>query len=125
MGSDRSFGLVFSGFFLLIALFPLTGGGGLRWWAVAVSAAFAVMAFVRPSWLRPLNVLWFRFGLLLNRIVSPVVMGILFFLVVTPIGVLRRIRNPDPLRQQFDTGSASYWLKVDQSQPKSSMRRQF
>lgn len=125
MGSDRSFGLVFAAFFLIVAIFPLIGGGGPRWWAAAVAAVFLVAAQVAPARLRPLNRLWFRFGLLLNRIVSPVVMGILFFAVVTPTGLVRRLRNPDPLRQRFKPEASSYWIDMPDAGPKSSMRRQF
>lgn len=123
MGSDRSFGLVFAVIFALVGLFPLTGGGGARWWALAVAAVFLLAALAASRLLRPMNRLWFRFGLLLNRIVSPVVMGVLFFGVVTPTGLVRRLFVADPLRQRLDPSASSYWIEV--SGPKTSMRRQF
>jgi hypothetical protein len=126
MGSERSFGLVFSAVFTIVALFPLLGDGGVRWWALAIAAAMLAIGLCRPGLLRPLNRLWFRFGLLLNRIVSPVVMGILFFLTVTPVGLVMRLRNRDLLRQRFDPGAKSYWIEIDrETAARSSMRQQF
>lgn len=125
-GSDKSFGLVFSGFFAVIAVFPLLGGGGLRLWALAISAAFLAVALLAPKWLHRLNILWFRFGMLLSRIVSPIVMGILFYLTVTPVGLVMRAFRSDPLRKSFDADAPSYWIKVDRDQQAaSSMRNQF
>lgn len=126
MGSDRSFGFVFAAVFAIVAAFPLTGGGGVRWWAFAVSAGFLVVALVQPSLLRPLNRVWFRFGFLLGRIVSPIVMAIIFFVTVTPVGMIVRLRNPDLLKLAFDRTATSYWIPVGREKsPQSSMRRQF
>ena len=126
MGSDRAFGLVFAGVFAIVALVPLISGGGPRWWALAVAAGFAALALARPAVLRPLNRLWFRFGLLLHRIVSPIVMGVLFFLTVTPIGLAMRLRHRDLLRQKLDRKAASYWVEIDpEESSKGSMRNQF
>ena len=83
--SDRSFGLVFAAVFTIIGLWPLISSSGVRWWSLAIALVFAGVAFARPSLLAPLNLLWTKFGLLLNRIVSPLVMGLLFFVVITPI----------------------------------------
>ncbi len=126
MGSERSFGIVFCIVFVIVALFPLTGDGSIRWWSLAIAAVFLGTAFVAPDVLRPLNRLWFRFGLLLNKIVSPIVMGILFFLTVTPIGLIMRLWKRDPLKQEFDAGVESYWIIVDSEHAeKSSMKNQF
>lgn len=126
MGSERSFGFVFTVVFLIVALWPALFGNAPRLWAVGAAAAFAAATLVAPRGLKPLNAIWFRFGLLLNRIVSPVVMGILFFLTVTPTGLLRRIRNGDPLKQKIDKSAESYWIAVDRDAvSRSSMRKQF
>ena len=126
MGSERSFGQVFAGVFLVVALFPLTGDGGVRIWALVVAGAFAVVAFSAPHLLRPLNRLWFRVGLLLNKIVSPIVMGVIFFLTVTPIGLIRRAQNDDPLNQKLDPDMETYWIAVDpEYAERSSMKKQF
>lgn len=126
MGSERSFGLVFAAVFLIIALSPLTGDGGVRIWALAVGGAFAVAALAAPDILRPLNRLWFRLGLVLNKIVSPIVMGIIFFLTVTPIALIRRARNGDPLKQKLEPDAETYWMAVDpEHAARSSMKKQF
>ena len=126
VGSERSFGLVFAAVFLIIALFPLLGDGGVRLWSVGVAAVFAGLGLFLPKSLTPLNKLWFRFGLLLNKVVSPIVMGILFFLTVTPIGLIRRLFVKDPLNQRLDPDAKSYWIEVDREQAaQTSMKNQF
>ncbi len=108
--SDRAFGIVFAVVFLIIGVLPLAFGGTVRIWSLAVSAAFLAIAFLRPVLLAPLNRLWTRFGLLLHKIVSPVVLGIMFFAVITPMGLLRRALVKDPLRLRFDRQARSYWV---------------
>ena len=108
--SDRSFGIVFAVVFLLIGLWPLLDGGAVRWWSLAVAFVFAVLAAVRPSVLAPVNRLWLRLGLLLNRIVSPLVMAVLFYLIITPFGFFMRLTGKDPLRLKYDPGARSYWI---------------
>jgi hypothetical protein len=126
VGSDRSFGVVFAIVFLLVAGYPLIGGGSLRVWALVVAAVIGVLAAIKPSWLHFPNVLWFKIGLALNWIVSPIVMGVIFFLTVTPIGLVRRATRPDPLRQKFDESLTSYWIaRSEEAGEASSMRNQF
>lgn len=126
MGSDRSFGFVFAAVFAIIGFFPLWGGGEVRSWALLVALAFLLLAFLRPGLLHPLNRLWFKFGMLLSMVVSPIVMGILFFVTVTPIGLLVQFFKKDPLKQNFDPAAKSYWIEVDQeASENSSMRNQF
>jgi hypothetical protein len=125
-GSDRSFGLVMAAAFLLIA-------GAKLWhaapsWPIfaAVSALFAAAALVVPAWLAPLNRLWFRFGLVLHKVVGPVVMAGVFFAVVTPIGLLMRVCGQRPLPLGFDAAARSYWLaRTQPTAPPGSMRRQY
>ena len=128
MGSERGFGLVFAFVFAVIAFWPLVfgQGGGLRIWALIVALVFLVAAYAAPQVLKPLNRIWFLFGLLLGKIVAPIVMGIIFFVTVTPIGIIRRMFIPDPLNQTFRPEAESYWITRDPEQlASSSMRKQF
>lgn len=125
MGSEKGFGIVFAVVFAIIALWPLVfHGNPVRLWALAVAAAFLAIAFFAPQILKPLNKVWFKFGMLLSMIISPIVMGIIFFVTVTPIGLIRRMKNPDPLNQEFDADADSYWITRDASSM-NSMRKQF
>jgi predicted membrane metal-binding protein len=108
--SDRSFGIVFAVFFTIVGLWPLLGQGAVRWWALAIALAFAVVSAVRPALLAPLNRLWFKFGLLLNQVVSPIVMGLLFFLVITPFALVMRAKGKDLLHLKRDPAARSYWI---------------
>lgn len=123
--SDRGFGLVFAGVFLVVGLWPLVGGQALRWWALAVAAACLGLALVRPETLAPLNRLWTRFGLLLHTVMNPLILGLLFFLVMTPIGMLRRLVRPDPLSLRADPAKASYWIARDEPAGDGGMENQF
>lgn len=127
MGSERSFGIVFGVVFLLIALFPLWKGGDVRLWALAVSAVFVALAFIYPKILSPLNKLWFKFGLLLGKIMTPIVMGFLFVVTFVPMGlIVRFIAKKDLLRLKLEPASDSYWIKRDPPGPEpSTMERQF
>lgn len=124
--SDRSFGFVFAAVFLIIALYPLLNAQGVRIWAIAVSGVFLLLAMFLPKVLAPANRLWTKFGLLLHNIVSPIALGILFFLVVTPTGLLLRFFKKDPLRLRFDSAADSYWIKRDPPGPAAdSLNNQF
>ncbi|MCU0935257.1 MAG: SxtJ family membrane protein [Gammaproteobacteria bacterium] len=124
--SNRSFGWVFTAFFLILALLPLLGGGGVRYWALAASAGMAAVTLVRPSLLEAPNRLWGRFGLWLGRIVSPVMTGVVFYGVVTPIGLLMRLVGKDVLRLRRDPAATSYWIVRDPpGPPPQSMSDQF
>ena len=124
--SDRSFGLVFAGVFLLIAAWPLWHGATPRWWAAGVAATFAVIAVMKPTLLASLNRLWIKLGLLLGKLVSPVALGILFYGVFFPIGIVMRIAGKDPLRLKRDADAASYWIaRKPPGPPPDSMTHQF
>jgi len=126
MSSDRSFGLVFAAFFLLVALAPLVQGGAARPWAAAMSLLFLAVALTRPAVLAPLNRLWFRLGLLLHRIVSPLVFGLVFYGVLTPLGLLMRAAGKYPMRADFLPQNASYWIERRPAGPApGSMKQQF
>jgi len=122
IGSNRSFGIVFFIFFLIIAIYPLIKDGELRLWSLFISIVFLFLGLVNSKILNPLNKLWFKFGIFLGKIISPLVMGIIFFLVVTPIGLLMRLLNKDLLNLRFNNNS-SYW--IEKTEPKSKMKNQF
>ena len=112
--------------FLLIGGAPLAGGGEPRWWAVAAGAAVAVLTAVRSQALAPLNAAWHRFGLALAGIVNPVVMGVLFFVVLTPTALLMRAFGKDPLRLARDPAAPTYWIPREPPGPAAgSLRNQF
>jgi hypothetical protein len=124
--SDRSFGLVFAGAFLLITAWPLLHGATPRWWASGVAAVFALVAVMRPTLLAGLNRLWIKLGVFLGKLVSPIALGVLFFGVLVPIGVLMRLAGKDPLRLKCDAGAASYWIpRKPPGPPPDSMTNQF
>ena len=122
IGSNRSFGIVFFVVFLIIATFPLMNGDELRLWSLTISVVFLFLGLINSKILNPLNKLWFKFGIFLGKIISPLVMGIIFFLVVTPIGLLMRLLNKDLLKLKFNNNS-SYW--IEKNEPKSKMKNQF
>jgi hypothetical protein len=124
--SDRSFGLVFAVFFLIVGLLPLLHGQVLRIWALPLAAGFLVVAMIVPGILSPLNRLWTRFGLLLHSIVSPFALAILFYGVVTPTGLLMRLFGKDTLRLRPDKNAASYWIERTPPGPEpDSLKNQF
>ena len=122
ISSNRSFGLVFFVVFLLIAFYPLINQGEIRIWSVLISLLFLILGIINSKILTPLNKVWFKFGIFLGKLISPVVMGIIFFLVVTPIAFLMRMLNKDLLNLKFNKKS-SYW--IEKTDPKSTMKNQF
>ena len=122
ISSNRSFGTVFFIVFLLIALYPLLKGNDLRIWSLVISFIFLALGLVNSKILTPLNRLWFKFGLLLGRFISPLVMGIIFFIVVTPTGIIMRLFKKDLLNLKYNK-KESYW--INKSGPKSKMKNQF
>ena len=122
IGSNRSFGIVFFVIFLIIATYPLINGDELRLWSLIISIIFLLLGLVNSKILNPLNKQWFKFGIFLGKVISPLVMSIIFFLVVTPIGLLMRLLNKDLLNLKFNNNS-SYW--IEKTEPKSKMKNQF
>ena len=122
ISSNRSFGIVFFIVFLLIALYPLTHGGEIRIWSLIISLIFLILGLLNSKILAPLNKIWFKFGILLGKIVSPLIMGIIFFLVVTPIGFIMRLLGKDVLNLKYKKNK-SYW--IEKKGPKSKMKNQF
>jgi len=121
--SPKSFGIVFSIVFLIVALYPLANSEDLRIWALIVSAIFLLLAFVAPNVLSLPNKLWFKFGILLGSIIAPIVMALVYFLTVLPTGIVMRLLGKDLLRQKIDKNAKSYW--IDRTEPVGSMKNQF
>ena len=122
ISSNRSFGIVFFIFFLIIALYPLLNNQNIRLWSLIISMIFLILGLLNSNFLRPLNKIWFRFGLLLGKVVSPLIMSIIFFLVVTPIGIFMKVLGKDLINLKFNN-KKTYW--IEKSGPKSKMKNQF
>jgi hypothetical protein len=124
--SDRSFGLVFAAVFLLIAAWPVLDGTAPRSWALGVAVVLALIAMLRPKLLARPNRWWIKLGLFLGKVVSPVALGVLFYGVLVPTGVLMRLAGKDPLRVKQDREAASYWIERTPPGPSpDSMTNQF
>ena len=122
ISSNRSFGVVFFIVFLLIALYPVINNEEIRAWSLIVSLIFLVLGLLNSKILNPLNQIWFKFGILLGRIISPFIMAIIFFFVVTPIGLIMRTLGKDILNLRYNT-KKTYW--IEKTGPKSKMKNQF
>ena len=122
IGSNKSFGIVFSVVFFIIAIFPILNNDNIRVWSLVISLIFLVLGLINSKLLSPLNKIWFKFGLILSKVVSPLIMGIIFFLVVTPIGILMRILKKDLLNLKYNNKN-TYWIK--KKEPESTMKNQF
>jgi hypothetical protein len=124
--SNRAFGLVFTGFFVLVALAPLVRGAPVRTWALMLAAAFLVAALAFPRALAPLNRAWTLLGDLLHRVTTPIALAVLFFGVVTPTAFLMRLLGKDPLRLRRAPAEMSYWIeRVPPGPEPDSLRNQF
>ena len=124
--TERSFAHVFAGVFALVALLPLVHGGAWRPWALGVSAVFLALGYGAPMILRPLNKLWFKFGLLLHAIINPVVLGAMFFVAVTPMALVMRLAGKKLLNMDYEPAAKSYWIeRKPPGPPPESVRRQF
>ena len=122
ISSNQSFGIVFFIVFLIISIFPLLNDEIIRIWSLIVSIIFLILGLLNSRLLTPFNILWFKFGIFLGKIVSPVVMGIIFFIVVTPIALLMKMLKKDLLNLKFNK-DYSYWIKKNEI--KSKMKNQF
>ena len=123
ISSNRNFGIVFFVVFLIVSLWPLIHGELIRIWSIIISLFFLILGLMNSKLLTPLNQLWFKFGIILGAIVAPIVMGVVFFLVVTPTGVVMRIMGKDLLRKRYDKKKETYWIKRDKSV--GTMKQQF
>ena len=123
ISSNRSFGFLFFVVFFVISLWPLKSQGDLRLWAIILSLVFLVLGVLNSKFLTPLNKLWFKFGILLGSIVSPIVMGTVFFIVVTPVGLIMRFLGKDLLRINRNKTISTYWINRDKQE--KTMKKQF
>ena len=121
LGSNRGFGLVFFSVFLIISLYPLIYNEDIKLWSLFIAIIFLILGLINSKILSPLNKLWFRFGLFLGKIISPLIMGIIFFLVVTPIGFIMRLLKKDLINLKYNNNK-SYWIK---KLAQSKMKNQF
>ena len=120
--SNRGFGIVFFIVFLLVAFYPLINSGEIRIWSLTISMIFLILSLLNSKTLTPLNNIWFKFGIFLGKIISPLIMGVIFFFVVTPIGLIMRLLRKDLLNLKYNKDK-SYWIK--NNGPKSKMKNQF
>ena len=120
--SNRSFGFVFAALFFLIGIYPIIYSDELRIWSLIIATLFLFLGAINSKILNPLNFLWFKFGMYLGKIISPLIMGIIFFLVVTPIGLLMKMFKKDLLDLKYNS-KKTYWIK--KTGPKSKMKNQF
>lgn len=125
LGSDRKFGLTFAIIFALFGFAPLLHHNSPRWLLIAVAAGFGGVAMLAPALLAPLNRAWFKLGLLLSRVVNPLVMGLMFFGAVTPLGWIMRKRGIDLLNLKLDPAASSYWVKRDARAESGALTKQF
>ncbi len=124
--SDRGFGFVFAVVFVVIALWPLTAGGGVRIWSLILAAVILGLALIRPALLHPFNRAWTWFGLMLHKVTNPVIMGLIFYLAVTPTALVFRLLGKDPLRRRLDPDASSYWIDREPPGPDpETMKYQF
>ena len=122
MSSNKSFGIVFCIVFLIIAFFPLIYGEPYRIWSIIISTIFLFLGLINASILTPLNIIWTKFGMLLGKFVSPIIMGLVFFGVVTPISIIMKLLRKDLLNLKRNK-KETYWLKKEEI--KSNMKNQF
>ncbi len=123
ISSEKSFGVVFSIVFFLVGIYPLFFGEWLHYWALALSLLFVVLAYLAPGTLTLPNKLWFKLGVVLGAIVAPVVMALVYFTTVVPVGLAMRFLKKDLLQQKLNKNVQSYW--IERNQPLGSMRDQF
>ena len=122
IGSNKSFGIVFSIVFLVIAFWPMLNGNEINYWSLAISIVFLILGLINSKILTPLNKIWFKFGILLGNVVGPIVMGIVFFLVVTPTSIIMKILGKDLLHLKKNNNN-SYW--IEKNNQKSKMKNQY
>ena len=121
--SEKNFGLTFACVFIIIGLWPLFASEPIRLWSFIVSFILVIISFIFPKILRPFNKWWFKFGMLLRSVVSRIVIPLVFYLVVTPMGLFMRLLGKDTLKQKLDKSAKSYW--IERREPIGSMKNQF
>jgi hypothetical protein len=122
IGTNKSFGIVFFLFFLIVSIFPLLKDGNIKVWSLIIAIIFLILGLLNSKFLAPLNKIWFRFGILLGSFVSPIVMGLVFFLIVTPTSLIMRVLGKNLLNLKKGN-KTTYW--IERSKIKSKMKNQF
>ena len=122
ISSNKSFGIVFFTVFFIISIWPLLSGNEIRYWSLVISVIFLILGIIKSRILTPLNKAWFKIGILLGNIISPIIMGIIFFLVVTPTSLIMRILGKDLLNLKKNNKN-SYW--IEKKNQNSRMKNQF
>ena len=122
IASNKSFGIVFSIVFLVIAFWPMLNGNEINYWLLAISIVFLILGLINSKILTPLNKIWFKFGILLGNVIAPIVMGIIFFLIVTPTSIIMKILGKDLLNLKKNNNN-SYW--IEKSNQNSKMKNQY
>ena len=126
VGTERGFGIVFACVFVVVGLWPLLDSTPIRWWAIIVAAVFVICAFLIPIALRPLNILWFKIGMLMYKVVNPLTMAMLYYFTVVPMGLVMKMFGKDPLSRSFDKTVSTYWIDREPPGPDpESMKCQF
>ena len=120
--TNKNFGIVFFVFFLILSIYPVLNNKIINFWFLSISFIFLILGLLNSNLLSPLNRTWFKFGIYLGKFVSPIVMGVVFFLVVTPISLIMKIFNKDILSLKKNT-KETYWIK--KNGPISKMKNQF
>lgn len=124
--SERSFGMVFTGFFALVGFWPIViHGRPPHWWAIVVALIFAGCTLLRPQTLRPLNFVWYKIGTALHQIVNPVLMGLIYYGAFVPMGLIMQFRGRDPLRMRKDQQAESHWIRRLPPLPGENLHKQF
>jgi hypothetical protein len=126
VGTDRGFGILFAVVFTAIGLFPLIAGHPIRWWSLAIAAAFGVVALAYPRILSPLRRAWMKFAMLIHNVTNPILMGLIFFGALVPMGLIMRSRQKDPLRLEWQADTTTYWIDRNPPGPANhSMGKQY
>lgn len=126
VGSERAFGVVFAVVFLVVAAWPLLNAMPPRWWALGVAGIFLAAGYLFPVVLKPLNIVWFKIGMLMYKVVNPLTMAMLYVTTIIPIGLILRAMGKDPLHMKMDRLASSYWIERDPPGPApESMKDQF
>lgn len=124
--TDRGFGILFAVVFTAIALIPLIAGHHVRWWSLVVAAAFAIVAFTYPAALSPLRRAWMKFAMIIHHVTNPILMGLIYFGALVPMGLIMRTRNKDPLKLEWRPDDKTYWVEREPpGPPEHSMSKQY
>jgi len=108
--TEKNFGIIFSALFFLIGLWPLLNAAEIRIWSIIIAVIFLVLAYLKPKLLKPLNHNWIKLGEIIGKVIAPIVMALVFFIIVTPISFLVRVLGKDLLKLKFSKNN-SYWIK--------------